>query len=84
MLAPELFLKITNDNGEKINSSIIKANGFILEKYSSDFIYVSSEDKNELLKSLWDIEFKGQVVDEWNGIQFNSLNDKMIFLLRWA
>jgi len=64
----------------KINSSFVKANSFLIEKYKKDINLES--DKHTLLKQLWMTEYRAQLLD--NEITFNSDRDLTVFLLKWG
>jgi hypothetical protein len=64
----------------KINSSFVKANSFLIEKYKKDINLES--DKHTLLKQLWMSEYRAQLLD--NEITFNSDRDLTVFLLKWG
>ena len=64
----------------KINSSFVKANSFLIEKYKKDINLET--DKHTLLKQLWMTEYRAQLLD--NEITFNSDRDLTVFLLKWG
>jgi len=70
-----------------INSLFVKANSFLLEKYSKDFQKGNSSTKIELLEKLWLTEYKAVLLKEnnqWFSISFDKKTDHTIFLLRWS
>jgi hypothetical protein len=65
---------------EKISTSFVKANSFLIEKYKDD---INLEiDKHTLLKQLWLTEYRARLLDDV--IAFNSDRDLTVFLLKWG
>jgi hypothetical protein len=72
-------INIINESNQ-VSEGFVKANSFILEKYSDKFI--ETNDKLQLLKELWLIEYKAILTS--TSIEFNKNMDMTIFLLRWS
>jgi hypothetical protein len=83
MKLQELSIPIKQDS--KINLAIIKANAFLLKKYFLEFnAIINAVKKTELLKSLWNVEFNGTVIGDWESIKFKTATEKTMFLIRWS
>jgi hypothetical protein len=70
-----------------ISSLFVKANAFLLEKYSKDFQESNASHKTALLEKLWLTEYKAVLLKEdnqWSRISFDRKTDYTIFLLRWS
>ena len=67
----------------KINPMFVKAHIAILKKYEKHLLMDSNIQKNNnLLSQLWHKEYSVNIVD--NCINFNSLEEMTMFLLKWG
>jgi hypothetical protein len=81
-----MTIDIVNSN-LTINSLFVKANAFLLEKYSKDFQEINASHKTALLEKLWLTEYKAELLkkdNQWSHISFNRTIDHTMFLLRWS
>jgi hypothetical protein len=75
-------IKIIEDN--KINSSFVKANAFLYNKYKEEF--TKSTDQNQLLCSLWDLNFNAKLIEENNLFKeaiFRTESDLTLFVFKF-
>jgi hypothetical protein len=68
------------DDTNCVSESFVKANSFILEKYSDKFF--KNTDNSQLLKDLWLLEYKAILNSTF--IEFKKNIDMTMFLLRWS
>lgn len=70
---------------DRIDSFFVKANNYLLKKFANEF--KESADKEMLLESLWESEFKGSLVKDENyfiKVIFKSTKDLTLFDIRFA
>jgi hypothetical protein len=69
---------IVND---EINPVFVRANSALIDKHSPD---------NETsLEQLWKLEYHAKLIksdgdDSWSTIQFNTIEERLVFLLKWG
>ena len=80
ILKDNMFTINIIDETNHVSKSFVKANSFILEKYSDEF--TQSSNKSRLLKELWLSEYKAVLNN--TSIEFNKTTDMSMFLLRWS
>jgi hypothetical protein len=74
-------IRILDDN-LKINSAFTKANYELLSRHYSKFYNKLLEEKKQLLKELWILEYNAELQNDI--ILFNRKQDMTMFLLRWS
>jgi hypothetical protein len=72
-------IDIINDDN-RVSESFVKANSFILEKYSDRF--VKNTNNTQLLTELWLLEYKAILSS--TSIKFKKDIDMTMFQLRWS
>jgi hypothetical protein len=75
------------DDTNKVSNLFIKANNFILSKYSDKFTEKSIGLKTQLLKEIWRAEYKAELVFKEQtpyNLFFENKKDYTMFLLRWS
>lgn len=81
-----LLIPLIKNN--KINSTFVKANSYILKKYKSEFNeIVSFELKIELLKKFWEDEFAADLIIENitpTAIRFSNKSRMLLFSLNFG
>jgi ribosomal protein S17E len=73
-----------------INPVFIKANRYILKKYSKKFENLDLENKKKVLENLWELEYNiklGKVSNSiktaWTHMIFPDPSSKTMFMLKW-
>ena len=80
-------LEIIKDGN--VNSSIFKANRFLINTYKENLINLPDNEKKEFIKNLWNEHFHATVInsidntDNWTHLEFSSEKDMMLFLMKW-
>jgi hypothetical protein len=80
-------LEIIKDGN--VNSSIFKANRFLINTYKENLINLPDTEKKEFIKNLWNKHFHATVInsidntDSWTHLEFSSEKDMMLFLMKW-
>jgi hypothetical protein len=80
-------LEIIKDGN--VNSSIFKANRFLINTYKENLINLPDSEKKEFIKNLWNEHFHATVInstdntDSWTHLEFSSEKDMMLFLMKW-
>ena len=80
-------LEIIKDGN--VNSSVFKANRFLINTYKENLINLSDKEKKEFIKNLWNQHFHATVInsidstDSWTHLEFSSEKDMMLFLMKW-
>lgn len=79
------ILALTEDN--KIAAFYVKANIELLNRFAENFALCQSyEDKTSLLKKLWLVEYKAEIVENQTGIflRFTTELARTVFLMRFS
>ena len=83
MQSTDSKLSISLTHRDKINAIFVKANSYILTKYSDRF-KDESIVKSKLLIECWDKEFKAELDLESLIVSFRRKQDMTMFLLTWS
>jgi hypothetical protein len=83
MQSTDSKLSISLTHRDKINATFVKANSYILTKYSDRF-KDESIVKSKLLIECWDKEFKAELDLESLIVSFRQKQDMTMFLLKWS
>ena len=79
-------LSISLIDNNQIKNIFVKANDFILTKYSDKFTDQDSKNKLVQLSECWMTEYRARLIieDPTYQIIFNREKDIMLFLLKWS
>lgn len=72
---------------EKINPIVIKANSYLIEKYSENLKDLNNQQRKKFLRKKWQDEFNIKIeqdeIGEWNKFNFLSKSAEFIFYLKF-
>jgi hypothetical protein len=73
----------------EVNPIFIRATSFLLNEFSKEFpsVNVNHTELKTKLKDLWKSEYSASLIENsdskiWTDIYFNTLQDKLVFLLK--